>query len=111
MVRKALYRHQMQLAIAYLRVSGQGQIDGDGFERQEDSIRRYARANRLKIADADWFKDAGVSGTRELENRPGLAAVLDRVESNGARIVLVERADRLARDLMVSEIILQKFRD
>lgn len=101
----------MQRAIAYLRVSGQGQIEGDGFDRQQDAIRRYARTAKLQIADEDWFRDAGVSGTRELMNRPGLAAVLDRVESNGVKTVIVERADRLARDLMVGEIVLSKFRD
>jgi DNA invertase Pin-like site-specific DNA recombinase len=40
----------------------------------------------------------------------GLAAVLDRVEHNGVKLVLVERADRLARDLMISEVILSQFR-
>jgi DNA invertase Pin-like site-specific DNA recombinase len=44
-----------------------------------------------------------------LDNRPGLAALLDRVKSNGVKIVLVENATRLARDLMVSEVILQQF--
>jgi DNA invertase Pin-like site-specific DNA recombinase len=32
----------------------------------------------------------------------GLAAVLDHVESNGVKLVVVERADRLARDLMIA---------
>ena len=34
-----------------------------------------------------------------------------RLRSNGVRVVLVERADRLARDLMVSEVILGQFRE
>ena len=55
--------------------------------------------------------DEGVSGTNDLEDRPGLAALLDRIESNGIATVLVERADRLARDLLVSEVILGQFRD
>jgi DNA invertase Pin-like site-specific DNA recombinase len=33
-----------------------------------------------------------------------------RIRANGIRLVLVERADRLARDLMVGEIILGEFR-
>jgi DNA invertase Pin-like site-specific DNA recombinase len=37
--------------------------------------------------------------------------LLDYIESNGIKIVLVERADRLARDLMVGEVILGQFRD
>jgi len=38
-----------------------------------------------------------------------LAALLDRLESNGVRTVIVERADRLARDLMVQEVIVGQF--
>jgi hypothetical protein len=33
-----------------------------------------------------------------------LAALLDRVVSNGMRTVVVERAGRLARDLMVQKV-------
>ena len=57
----------------------------------------------------EQFKDEGVSGTKELDARPGLAALLDRIESKGVKVVIVERADRLARDLMVSELILDQF--
>jgi len=96
-------------ALAYLRVSGKGQINKGGFPRQRDTIRKYARANGLEIVDE--FRDEGVSGTKELEHRQGLAALLDYIESNGVQIVLVERADRLARDLMVSEVILGQFRE
>jgi DNA invertase Pin-like site-specific DNA recombinase len=56
----------------------------------------------------DEFRDAGVSGTKDLDNRPGLAALFERVESNGVKIVFVENATRLARDLMVGEVILQQ---
>jgi DNA invertase Pin-like site-specific DNA recombinase len=41
---------------------------------------------------------------------PGLAAMLDRIESNGVRVLIVERADRLARDLVVDEVILDQSR-
>lgn len=95
-------------AVSYLRVSGKGQLEGDGFDRQRDAIARFATAGGLTLVEE--FRDEGVSGTRELEDRPGLAAVLDRIESNGVRTVVVERADRLARDLMVSEVILSQFR-
>ena len=50
-----------------------------------------------------------MSGTTELKGRPGLAALLDRLESNGIRTVVVERADRLARDLMTQEVIVGQF--
>jgi DNA invertase Pin-like site-specific DNA recombinase len=96
-------------AVSYLRCSGLGQVDGDTWDRQEAAVAKYAKAHGLDVVDQ--FRDAGVSGTKDLENRPGLAALLDRVESNGVRIVLVENATRLARDLMVSEVILQQLSD
>lgn len=95
-------------AFSYLRVSGKGQVDGDGFERQADTIAKYAKRQRISLVDE--YRDGGISGTKELDDRPGLAALLDRLESNGVRMVLVENASRLARDLMVQEIILDQFR-
>lgn len=94
-------------AASYLRVSGKAQIEGDGFERQREAVSRFARAKGYELVDE--YCDGGVSGTTDLENRPGLGALLDRIESNGVRVVIVERADRLARDLMVGELILDQF--
>src|SRR6188474_1169481 len=94
-------------AVSYIRVSGKAQADGDGPERQRQAIRRFAKASNLALTEE--FSDLGVSGTRELADRPGLAALLDRLESNGIRTVIVERADRLARNLMVQEVILGQF--
>jgi DNA invertase Pin-like site-specific DNA recombinase len=95
-------------AVSYLRVSGKGQIDGDGFPRQREAVQRYAKAHRLAIVDE--FTDGGVSGKNELADRPGLGLLIFRIEQNGVRVVLVETAMRLARDLMVGEIILERFR-
>jgi DNA invertase Pin-like site-specific DNA recombinase len=39
-----------------------------------------------------------------------MAALLAHVASNGVRVILIERADRLARDLMVGELILAECR-
>lgn len=91
-------------AVSYVRVSGKGQAGGDGPERQRQAITRFAKSAGLTIVEE--FSDIGVSGVKDLGDRPGLAALLDRLESNGVRTVVVERADRLARDLMVSEVIL-----
>ena len=96
-------------AVSYLRVSGKGQVSGGGFDRQRETIESYAKKNKIQIKDE--YKEEGVSGTKELENRTALASLLDRVESNGIKLVLVEKADRLARDLMISEVILSQFRD
>jgi len=95
-------------AFAYLRVSGKGQVDGHGFPRQRAAIDRFARTHRYEIVAE--FRDEGVSGTLELDHRAGLAALFDRLASANVRVVVVERADRLARDLMVGEVILSRFR-
>lgn len=95
-------------ALTYLRVSGRGQVRGDGFPRQKEAIARYAKANGLTTVAE--YRDEGVSGTSELDEREGLSDLLTRIKANGVRLVLVERADRLARDLIVSELILAEFR-
>lgn len=95
-------------AYSYLRVSGKGQLSGDGFTRQRETISAYAKAKGYSIAAE--YQEQGVSGTKELSNRQALAALLAAVESNGVKVIIVERADRLARDLIVSELILQDFR-
>lgn len=98
----------MQKAFAYLRVSGKAQVTGDGFPRQEKAIREYAAAHDIKIAKV--FKETGVSGAKELENRPALMELITALHSNGTRLVMVEKLDRLARDLMVQETIVADLR-
>jgi DNA invertase Pin-like site-specific DNA recombinase len=97
-----------QTGVSYLRVSGRGQVNGDGFDRQREAVNRYAQAHGIDIVEE--FRDEGVCGATDLDERPGLGALLDRIESSGVRLVLIERADRLARDLMAGEIILADFR-
>jgi DNA invertase Pin-like site-specific DNA recombinase len=90
-------------AFAYLRVSGKGQLEGDGFTRQLAAIKKYAAAQGIRIVRI--FREEGVSGTKALENRPALQQLLVALHSNGIRLVLVEKLDRLARDLMIQESI------
>lgn len=96
-------------AVSYLRVSGKGQVDGDGFPRQRETIGRYARAAGFELVGE--YRDEGVSGTKDLDDREGLSELLTRIRANGVRVVIVERADRLARDLIVGELILSQFRE
>lgn len=94
----------MKKAFAYLRVSGKGQIDGDGFPRQLAAIRAYAKAHDIRIVRV--FEEKGVPGKTDLENRPALSELVTALHSNGVRLVLVESLGRLARDLMIQESIL-----
>ena len=52
----------------------------------------------------DWFYDAAVSGADPIEARPGFADLLARIAGNGVRTIIVETANRFARDLMVQEV-------
>jgi DNA invertase Pin-like site-specific DNA recombinase len=70
--------------------------------RQQRTIERFAKSAGFQIVD--WFRDPAVSGADPIETRPGFAILLNRIESNGVRVVLVEDASRFARDLMAQEL-------
>jgi DNA invertase Pin-like site-specific DNA recombinase len=93
-------------AYAYLRVSGKGQVDKDGFPRQREAIQKYADAHGIEIVQE--YRDEGVSGTKDSLDRPALTDLMTALLSDGVRLVVVERADRLARDLIISELILKE---
>lgn len=95
-------------AFSYLRVSGKGQINGDGFPRQRESIARFCKRNQIEIERE--FVEKGVSGTLDSFDREELTNLFVALKANGVRLVLVEMASRLARDLMISEILLGEFR-
>ncbi len=88
-------------AFAYLRVSSSGQVDGHGFERQEDTIRRFAQASGYEVVEI--FRD---SHTGTEEDRPAFSAMIAAIKANGVRTVLIESLDRLARSLSVQVALL-----
>lgn len=93
---------------AYLRVSGRSQVDGDGFPRQREATIEFCKTFGLEFAGE--FSEKAVSGTVEGMGRPEFAEMLYRAEENKIDAIVVERMDRLARDLMVSEIMLAECR-
>ena len=66
-------------AFAYIRVSGSGQVNGGGFDRQLKSINNYSKAHGVEVVEV--YREEGISGT--LENRPALAKLLISLEQNG----------------------------
>lgn len=68
-------------------------MQDDGLPRQRAAIRTYAKSNALVIA----------------RDRPAFADMLRTLHANGVRTVIVEKLDRLARDLMVQEAALSYF--
>jgi DNA invertase Pin-like site-specific DNA recombinase len=88
--------------VAYIRTSSAANVgsDKDSDKRQRAAIESFAKRASL-IGE---FTDAAVSGADPIESRPGFAALLDRIESNGIRTVIVEDASRFARELMTQEL-------
>lgn len=102
--------NRRQNAVAYMRVPPRlVRSQRADFARQRYSIYGYARTQGFEILGE--FTDVCISSGAGLKHRQGLAALLDYVEHNWVEVVLVDRADRLAGDLIVSEVILGQFRE
>jgi DNA invertase Pin-like site-specific DNA recombinase len=97
----------MKSAFGYCRVSSVGQSadDRDGIPRQKEAIKKYAAAHDLRIVR--WFI-ANISGTSDLDHRPALQELI--AAANGVRTIVIERLDRVARDLMLQESIITDFK-
>jgi DNA invertase Pin-like site-specific DNA recombinase len=93
----------MKCAI-YLRVSGDTQVDGMGFDRQREHIKAFCEARGFEIA-GEW-REEGVSGKIECEQRPAFQAMLAELLANGCRTIVVEDLSRLARRYAAQEQIL-----
>jgi len=88
-------------AFGYIRVSGESQVKEDGPVRQRKAIQDYAKANGVRIVK--WFVEEAVSGTVESQNRPAFSEMLAALMANGTRTVLIEKLDRIAREVYVQE--------
>jgi DNA invertase Pin-like site-specific DNA recombinase len=107
-----LRQQKTEKAVAYIRTSSSTNVgeDKDSEARQRADIE--ACAKRFGFGVVEWFSDPGVKGGRTdlgvmpdpIETRPGFGALLDRIEGNGVRVVLVEDISRFARDVLTQEI-------
>jgi len=61
---------KLKKLVGYCRVSTDNQKEEGTIEIQEKSLKRYVEKNSYELVKV--FKDNGVSGGSELENRPGL---------------------------------------
>jgi DNA invertase Pin-like site-specific DNA recombinase len=91
-------------AVGYIRTSSAANVgqEKDSEPRQRRAIEAYAKAAGYELVD--WFSDPAVSGTDPIQDRPGFAALLDRIEGNGVRVVLIEEQSRFARETVVQEM-------
>jgi DNA invertase Pin-like site-specific DNA recombinase len=98
-------------AFAYYRTSSAANVGGDkdSEARQKAAIEAYAAKQGIEVVGEEY--DAAVSGADPLEAREGFVALLSRIAGNGARTILVETANRFARDLIVQETGWKMLRD
>lgn len=104
-----MYKHTKPVTVyGYVRVSGASQSEKDGPVRQRKAIKDFCTLHQL--GDVKFYQDLGVSGTMDGMNRPAFTdLVLDAITS-GVKIVVVEKLDRFARDLIVSEMLMRELR-
>jgi DNA invertase Pin-like site-specific DNA recombinase len=92
----------MAHAIAYLRVSTAQQTEsGLGLEAQHTAV--TAAAQRHGLALVSVFTDAGLSGSLDLEDRPGLFGAIGALRRGD--VLLVAKRDRLGRDVVAVAMI------
>jgi len=90
-------RMKPKQAVAYCRVSSIGQQkNGTGLDRQEDIITEYSKQEGYELIEVYHETIRGADA-----NRPMFTTMLADILSNGCRTIIVERLDRLARDLSV----------
>jgi DNA invertase Pin-like site-specific DNA recombinase len=95
-------------ALSYLRVSSRHQIDGDGFARQRQAITEYLTTHNAEHLGE--FVEEGISGTADLINRPALTRLTTYILEHGnIDTVIVEKSDRLSRDLINGELLIRQF--
>lgn len=89
------------MIVAYIRVSGKGQLldDADGFPRQRAGILK------LRPEVERFFEERGVTGTSDWGERPAWIEMMAALQPGDT--IVIERLDRLARDLGVQEFILR----
>jgi DNA invertase Pin-like site-specific DNA recombinase len=96
-------RKELTKAVAYFRTRSTANVgaDRDSLKRQQKAVEAYAARAGFQVVDQ--FYDAAVSGADPVDARPGFAAMLERIAGNGVRTIVVETANRFARDLIVQE--------
>ena len=86
-------------AVIYLRVSTEEQSQsGLGLKAQELTCRTLA--GTLGVSGVLLFTDAGVSGSKGIEERPGLTEALAALRKGD--VLIVAKRDRIARDMLVT---------
>jgi DNA invertase Pin-like site-specific DNA recombinase len=90
-------------AVAYYRTSSATNVgaDKDSERRQREAVTHYAASAKIEVVQE--FYDAAVSGADPIQGRPGFVELLEYCQEHDVANVIVETANRFARDLVVQE--------
>ena len=91
------------MKVAYLRTSTDNQAKNETINIQRDEILKYTKDGVDR-----FFSDDGISGKKDLDDRPGLAELLDFIENNEVDEVIIYKLDRLARDVGLQEYLIRQ---
>jgi len=92
--------------VAYLRVSGREQVRHHGLTVQESEVRTWAIGHGYRVIRL--HQDAASGGEGVV--RPGLLSALEEVKAGRAAGVIVQRLDRIARDVVAQEAFIAEVR-
>ena len=89
--------------VGYYRTSSQSNVgtDKDSRKRQKHSVETYTKSNNMELVKE--FYDEGVSGTKEILNRPSFIEMMTYCEDNDVSTIVFEDSSRFSRDLIVME--------
>ena len=92
--------------VGYMRTSSQVNVgdDKDSEKRQLRAIKSYCKNTKLFLKET--FYDAGVSGSKELKDRPALLNAINYCLENNITKIVVENSDRFSRSLLQQEVML-----
>ena len=91
----------MKSVVAYLRVSGKSQVEGDGFPRQVSAVQACCDSKELKLIRQ--YREEAVSGKLDEDSRPAFQDMVSDLLNNGCRTIIVESLDRLARQYDIQQ--------
>jgi len=99
----------MKRVFVYTRVSTAEQTDGGGHNRQLEECHRFCDVHDWEVLRN--FEEQS-SGSISALDRPVLAELISLCgDAYDVKTIVVERADRIARDLVVSELFFRECRD
>lgn len=94
---------------AYIRVSTDEQAEsGLGLASQRARCKAMAEAKGWN--EPTFYEDAGYSGTKTIEQRPGLQALMNDVRGGKVEVIIVLSLDRLARVVRITLDIAEELR-